>query len=375
MLTNEGSDVVAIPAFIARYFGPEAYARQIGKGLSDAYRDAARRPIELADLRAVVFSDHHRGRGDGADDFRRCEAAYCAALGWYLEAGYELWLLGDVEELWENGPRQVLEHYDDVLELESKFGARVQRFYGNHDMAWRSPRFVTKWLGERAPATGVQEAVRVVLTEEGKELGTLFLVHGHQGTLDSGNLLVVPFSRFAVRVFWGTLQRLFGFASTSPATDNDLRSKHDSAMAAWADAHPERLVMVAGHTHHPVFAGTKPPDLAADATARRTEYDEAVRTGVDVVAARAALELALAREIRDDHHRPVNLKRFSYFNTGCCSFGDGDVTGLEFAEGEVKLVRWLDDDGRAIPHQLEEPLDLKTILANVTGDAPTPAVA
>ena len=369
---------MALRAFIARHFGDAGYAERVGAGLSKAHRNSGRRDVDLADLRAVVFSDHHRGHGDGADDSRRCEGAYCAALGWYLQAGYELWLLGDVEELWENGPRKVMEHYDNVLALEAEFGDRVRRFYGNHDMAWRSAGFVKKWLGGRAPASGVQEAVRVVLSDGGKPLGTLFLVHGHQGTIDSGNLLVVPFSRFAVRVFWGTLQRLFGFASTSPSTNNELRSKHDRAMAAWADAHPERLVMVAGHTHHPVFAGSKPPNLAAEAAARQAEYDEAVRTGGDVVGARAALELALARELRDDHHEPVKLDRPSYFNTGCCSFGDGDVTGIEFAEGQVKLVRWLDDGGGASPHQLEPrldqpPLNLRAIFANVTGEPPDPA--
>jgi hypothetical protein len=368
---------MAIPAFIARHFGPEAYARQVGKGLSDAYGRAERRQVELSDLRAVVFSDHHRGRGDGADDFRRCESAYCAALGWYLEQRYELWLLGDVEELWENGPRKVMKRYNRVLELEGQFGDRLRRFYGNHDMAWRSPRFVERWLDDRAPAAGIQEAVRISVSHEGSPLGTLFLVHGHQGTLDSGNLLVVPFSRFAVRVFWGTLQRLFGFASTSPATDDVLRGKHDRAMATWADAHPERIVMVAGHTHHPVFALTMPPDLAAETAARQAEYDEAVRTGGDVKAARAALELARARELREEPYHPVKLERPSYFNTGCCSFGDGDVTGIEFADGQVKLVRWLDDGGGARPRQLEppfdKPLDLSTIFANVTGQPPDPA--
>ncbi len=34
-----------------------------------------------------------------------------------------------------------------------------------------------------------------------------------------------------------------------------------------------------------------------------------------------------------------------YFNTGCCSFDDGDCTGLEIAEGKTRLVRWPDDDG------------------------------
>ena len=33
-----------------------------------------------------------------------------------------------------------------------------------------------------------------------------------------------------------------------------------------------------------------------------------------------------------------------YFNTGCCSFRDGDVTGLELASGEIRLVRWPDNE-------------------------------
>jgi hypothetical protein len=66
----------------------------------------------------------------------------------------------------------------------------------------------------------------------------------------------------------------------------------------------------------------------------------------------------------------VALERPSYFNTGCCSFGDGDVTGLEFAGGQVRLVRWLDDGGGVAPHALEPPRDLTDIFARVTGQAP-----
>ena len=115
---------MAIPAFIARHLGEQAYRTRIARGLTEAHERAGRRDIELADLRAVVFSDHHRGVGDGADDFRRCEPAYCAALGWYLEQGYELWLLGDVEELWENSPRKVIKHYENVLEATIDGDAR-----------------------------------------------------------------------------------------------------------------------------------------------------------------------------------------------------------------------------------------------------------
>ena len=41
-----------------------------------------------------------------------------------------------------------------------------------------------------------------------------------------------------------------------------------------------------------------------------------------------------------------------YFNTGCCSYGDGDVTGLEIADGEIRLVRWLNDEYEARKHEL-----------------------
>jgi hypothetical protein len=29
-----------------------------------------------------------------------------------------------------------------------------------------------------------------------------------------------------------------------------------------------------------------------------------------------------------------------YFNTGCCRFKDGDITGIELVDGEIRLVRW-----------------------------------
>jgi UDP-2,3-diacylglucosamine pyrophosphatase LpxH len=364
---------VVIPTFIVRRFGEEAYRRRIAKGLTAAWNDAEPRSVELSELRAVAFSDHHRGKGDGADDFRRCEAAYRAALGWYLEQepDFELWLLGDVEELWENRPRSVLAHYDDVLDLERGFGERLRRFYGNHDMAWSRPRNVRKFLGDHVPpGTDVREALRIELTDSGKPLGTLFLVHGHQGTVDSGNLLVLPISRFVVRVFWATLQRSRGFANTSPATDNLLRSKHDRAMASWADAHHQRIVMVAGHTHHPVFPGTTPPDLQVEAERAENAYRSALTGGGDASSARSKLELARSRAHRDERYEPPDLTHPCYFNCGCCSFGDGDVTALEFRDGDVRLTRWLADDGGASLQPLEGPLPLTSVFGLVTGDVP-----
>ena len=32
----------------------------------------------------------------------------------------------------------------------------------------------------------------------------------------------------------------------------------------------------------------------------------------------------------------------SYFNSGCCCFDDGDITGIEVADGCIRLIRWKD---------------------------------
>src|SRR3712207_9513813 len=84
----------------------QQYQRQVGDALAAAFRRAERseRTVELAEARFVLFSDQHKGARDGADDFRRCEAAYDAALGYYLEAGHTLVVLGDAEGLWEASP-------------------------------------------------------------------------------------------------------------------------------------------------------------------------------------------------------------------------------------------------------------------------------
>jgi hypothetical protein len=364
---------LALPSTIARRLPDSLYRRSISGGLNRALRRTReRREVEIGDLRAVVFSDHHRGRGDGADDFARCERAYAAALGWYLEEGYELWLLGDVEELWENRTEKVLERYGDILRLEREFGPRLVRFFGNHDMAWRDDGTRATHLERWLRGAPVHESMTLVLKQDGVKRACVFILHGHQGTFDSGNLLVLPFSRFVVRFVWARLQRAIGFASTSPATDGDLRGKHDRAMERWADRHPERLILVAGHTHRPVFPSKRSPDRAAEARAAEKAYHDAVAAGKDVPAARAAREFARVRALRADLALPPQTERPCYFNTGCCSFGDGDVTGLEFVDGKVRLVRWLDNCGQPTAECLQED-ELHEVIERLSGQAPAAA--
>jgi hypothetical protein len=139
-------------------------------------------------------------------------------------------------------------------------------------------------------------------------------------------------------------------------------------MAGWADEHPERTVLVAGHTHRPVFPGQFPPDFRAEAATREAAY-QAAAGGPDAPAARAELELARVRAARAGTYKSPDLDRPCYFNTGCCSFGDGDVTGLEFSGGKVRLVRWLEDSGGAFPRELAAS-GLRDVLGDVSGALP-----
>ena len=317
------------------------YDEAIKKGLDDAFKRADERAFDPAAERIAIFSDHHKGVGDPADDFRRCEHAYAAALGYYLEAGYRLFVLGDAEELWEERPGPVLAHYTAVLKLEAEFvrGAGVERFYGNHDDQWASGREVAKHLRPIFGDISVREGLRLRVERAGGPPATLFFVHGHQGTADSDRW--GWFSRLFVRYVWRPLQRKTGYSATTPSRSFALRAKHDNAMYQWARAQPPGLVLIAGHTHRPVFATSMPdppptrPIAELEAALKRAE--EAGEAAA-AAALRAELEYARASDRRPDV--AVAVSPPCYFNTGCCSFPDGDVTGLEIADGEIRLVRW-----------------------------------
>jgi hypothetical protein len=48
----------------------------------------------------------------------------------------------------------------------------------------------------------------------------------------------------------------------------------------------------------------------------------------------------------------------TYFNSGCCCYNDGDITGIEIADGFIRLVKWESKSGPAKRMVLEEsPLD------------------
>ncbi len=303
------------------------YADDIAKGLAKVYtQNSVHEGVELADLRMAILSDLHKGQRDRADDFLNCEQTYLAAADHYWADQYELLLLGDIEELWECWPEPVIREYKDVLLSEQRFadtspGRRYKRFVGNHDDVWYFPDQVQKYLDSYLGGHPVIEGLRLTVHDQGEPLGELFLVHGHQGTPDSDRF--AGFSAVVVRYVWRPIQRIFNIRSSTPSNNFTLRAKHETAMYNYAEQQ-SGVVLIAGHTHHPVWEG-----LSLE---QAMESVRAVGPTPEVDAAWMTEQAAGAVTLPG--------RTPCYFNSGCCSYSDGSITAIEIADREIRLVRW-----------------------------------
>jgi hypothetical protein len=176
---------------------------------------------------------------------------------------------------------------------------RLWEFYGNHD-------------DELSENPDVHEAVR--FERAGR---TLFLVHGHQGT-DSYPRL----SAWFVRNVWRRIQAQAN-VGVRPSQDYGLRSKTNENLYRWA-LNQDRVFLIAGHTHEPVFGTSEPPSPPDPETARNS------------------VERAVLEAQHRIYRRPFKAERFVYANTGCCCYDDGDITGIEISvpDDAIRLVKW-----------------------------------
>ena len=122
---------------------------------------------------------------------------------------------------------------------------------------------------------------------------------------------------------WRPIQRAFNIKSSTPSNSFETRQKHELAMVSYASAQAG-LVLIAGHTHHPVWEGLG-FEQAVEAMQAR---------GICPQVSDAWMQEQLAEAVALPSTKP------SYFNTGCCSFSDRSITGIEIAGGEIRLVRW-----------------------------------
>lgn len=245
--------------------------------------------------RIIIMSDCHRGQGNGADNFLPNSMIFQGALEYYYQNGYTYIELGDGDELWENRCIGViLRTYSRLFRLLGQFRKENRLFliYGNHDIIKRRKSFVRAACDLYAcdapeePENIFQQtrASESLILENRDTLQRLFLVHGHQGSLLNDELW--PLGRFLVRYLWRPLEIIGFTAPTGAGRSRKLMEKIERQLCSYAS--DTGRILIAGHTHRPVFAqpGTCP-----------------------------------------------------YFNDGSCVHPQC-ITGIEIRDASIQLVRW-----------------------------------
>lgn len=273
--------------------------------------------IDLAKDKFILFSDQHKGNRNSGDDFANNEANYISALEYYRQHNFSFINLGDSEEIWKYKVEEVLPKNEKNLAAEAAFHpGRYYKTFGNHDLIWKN-----KWDAERllknyfTMPLNIYEGI-LLKARLGEEMLNIFCTHGHQGDKMSDNN---AFSTWVVAHLWAPVQRYLRINVNTPSKDDLLRNKHNKLMHQWS-SNRKNVLLITGHTHNPVFASGR--------------YSSHPSNNI---------ELGDGQKIR-----PV------YFNTGCCCFNDGDITGIEIADGYIRLIKWYQVDEVPKKKLLEE---------------------
>jgi hypothetical protein len=172
-----------------------------------------------------------------------------------------------------------------------------------------------------------------------------------------------------VRNFWRRIQKITKRSLNTPAHNWELRDQHNIALYSWAQKQ-SRLILIAGHTHRPVFASQSHPAQLLDLMEKLRAQFQADPGNLELQdkLARTAAELEWVRaqeqDTTGDEGATPAMRKPCYFNTGCCSYLDGDITGLELIGEEIRLVRLPNKEEQPQPQILARAM-LRNVLARL----------
>lgn len=315
------------------------------------------------DAKMIFFSDLHRGLGDLADDFtEKQQRSYHTALESYLKNDFALFHLGDIEELKEQPDvKAVLKTHQKSVLIEKEFHRRKKyfRIFGNHDSQYENPSYVDKTLN-LAEFYGLDgdlkdhkvQVFQGILLQYG-HLPDVLLVHGHQGYLpiltNFFEIIGLPFGRFWIN----NIQKKNRSVNYESYCDIE---KDENAFYDWASKYKNQIVIF-GHTHRPLWGGKTVIEA----------YEKKLKVEVDKlrnIAIEKKVSINILKqdpigygitEIIDNINKFVDILKKKMaengvcrapkplpilYNTGCCIFEDGDITGIEIDQGFIKLVKW-----------------------------------
>lgn len=340
---------------MANRYSSRPQKKRVHDALSKLFNEIQKNPgrrgllINFTDEdRFIIFSDQHKGAKNFADDFGYAAANYQAALNYYNQKQFTFISLGDSEELWENTLDAIKKSHKASFALESEFLKRKAflKIFGNHDLYWDNDPLAAyqleKIYGEKLK---VFEGLILNTTIAHQPL-SIFLTHGHQGDVASdGNW----FSKWFVSRVWAPLQSYLRINPNTPAFSNQLKTVHNQLMNDWAAA--QQSILITGHTHQPVFNSLTHLEriyIKLDAARKANDTIEEAK-----LLAQLKKEKIMGAEI------PVfTATKPNYFNTGCCCFNDGDITGIEISAGKIKLIKWGYRDDKSSERMVLEETDL-----------------
>jgi len=335
-------------------FSSKPERNRVFKALKELFEDILQKPgkkgivipFEHHAGKFIIFSDQHKGARNGADDFMMAEPNYLEALKYYDENDFFLIALGDSEELWENSLSRVKKYNEKTFIAERKFVVRnaFVKVIGNHDLYWGNDPFAWFQL-KKLYESDVKAYEGVILAVSiGEKPFHIFCTHGHQGDLQSdGNW----FSKFFVSNIWAPMQAFLRINPNTTAYNDEKKTLHNEIMYEWSSAQ-EDLLLITGHTHQPVFGSLTHierlykqfqfAEFNKDSTAKANLYSEIRK--------------------REKEFKAVSLDYLTmkpcYFNSGCCCFNDGDITGIEIESGFIRLIKWKLVKGNPVREMLEE---------------------
>ncbi len=245
---------------------------------------------------------------------------------------------------------QVIKHNAQVHEAEAAFvqQKRYAKVFGNHDNFWNldplAGTFLKQMFGEAIP---VYAGVVLQLQPDDGDPVSIFCTHGHQGDDKSdGNW----FSAAFVTYIWAPLQAFLDINPNSPSNSNALKSLHNQMMYEWS-AMSDGIVLITGHTHQPVFKSHTHLERLY------LQLDDAVMAKDDILADTIRREIPKRMQQFDHIQAGFRDMRPSYFNTGCCCYSNGNITGIEICENAIRLVKW-HADGKDFKREIAEQMSL-----------------
>jgi hypothetical protein len=118
-------------------------------------------------------------------------------------------------------------------------------------------------------------------------------------------------------------------------------------MYEWS-AKQKNTLLITGHTHQPVFESLTHLERLYRSLLQAEKEKDIDKTE------EVKKEIRL-REPQFTAVSPDYLKmKPTYFNSGCCCFSDGDITGIEIENGSIRLIKWTSIDHQSQRCMLEE---------------------